>query len=43
VTPFDAASEVPIDDQRSAAMYRIQDALRKGKPNEAVALLRSSR
>merc|ERR1719162_443820 len=43
VAPFDAASEVPIEDQRSHAMYRIQEFLRENKPSKAVALLRASR
>jgi len=43
VTPFDAASDVPIDEQKSAAMYRIQDHLKKVRPAEAIALLRASR
>ena len=43
ITPFDAASDVAIDDQRSAAMYRIRDALNKARPGEAIALLRASR
>ena len=43
VTPFDAASDVAIDDQRAAAMFRIQESLRKMKPDDAVALLRASR
>ena len=43
VAPFDAASEVSIDDQKIFAMIRIQDALKNNKPGEAIALLRSSR
>ncbi|KAL5009791.1 hypothetical protein ScPMuIL_012096 [Solemya velum] len=43
VTPFDAASEVEFDQQRVEAVIKIQDALREGKPGEAVALFRAAR
>ncbi|XP_061179569.1 protein timeless homolog [Saccostrea echinata] len=43
VSPFDAASEVDIDQQRVDAMVRIQDALRDKLPGEALALLRAAR
>merc|ERR1719270_1110826 len=43
IAPFDAASEIPIEDQRSHAMYRIQEFLRQSMPGKAVALLRASR
>ncbi|XP_052803681.1 protein timeless homolog isoform X2 [Mya arenaria] len=43
VTPFDAASEVDVDQQRADAMIRIQDAIRNKQAGEAVALLRAAR
>ncbi|KAK3595063.1 hypothetical protein CHS0354_043159 [Potamilus streckersoni] len=43
VSPFDAASEVDINEQRVDAMIRIQDMLREKKPGEAVALFRAAR
>ena len=43
VVPFDAASDVPVDEQRSGAMKRIQRALVAGDAGEAIALLRASR
>jgi timeless len=43
VAPFDATSDVKIDDQRNIAMLRIQDSLRENIPGIAVALLRASR
>ena len=41
-SPFDATSEIPIEDQRSHAMYRIQEFLKENKPAKAIALLRYS-
>jgi timeless len=43
VIPFDAASDVPIDEQKVTAMERIAVFLHTKKYNEAVALLRASR
>ncbi|CAF1001865.1 unnamed protein product, partial [Rotaria sordida] len=43
VCPFDALSEVPIDDQSITAVARIQHALRINKLDEAIALFRASR
>ncbi|KAM6474472.1 protein timeless homolog isoform 2-T5 [Liasis olivaceus] len=43
VIPFDAASEVPLEEQRAEAMIRIQDSLLTGQAPEALSLLRSAR
>ncbi|KAJ6658106.1 hypothetical protein lerEdw1_001582 [Lerista edwardsae] len=43
VVPFDAASEVPLEEQRAEAMVRIQDSLLAGQVPEALSLLRSAR
>ncbi|XP_062827010.1 protein timeless homolog isoform X2 [Anolis carolinensis] len=43
VVPFDAASEVPLEEQRAEAMVRIQDSLLAGRGPEALSLLRSAR
>ncbi|KAL4229318.1 hypothetical protein ACF0H5_012360 [Mactra antiquata] len=43
VTPFDAASEIDVDQQRVDAMIRIQDCLRGRQPGTAVALFRAAR
>ncbi|KAK6175117.1 hypothetical protein SNE40_013642 [Patella caerulea] len=43
ITPFDAASEVDVDQQRADTMIRIQDTLREKKTGEAVALFRAAR
>ena len=43
ISPFDAASEIPIEDQKSHAMYQIQTFLKDNKPAMAIALLRASR
>ncbi|XP_050412859.1 protein timeless homolog [Patella vulgata] len=43
ITPFDAASEVDVDQQRAETMIRIQDTLREKKMGEAVALFRAAR
>ncbi|KAG8129437.1 hypothetical protein E2320_016166 [Naja naja] len=43
VIPFDAASEVPLEEQRAEAMTRIQDSLLTGQAPEALSLLRSAR
>ncbi|ETE73885.1 Protein timeless-like protein [Ophiophagus hannah] len=42
VIPFDAASEVPLEEQRAEAMTRIQDSLLTGQAPEALSLLRSA-
>ncbi|CAH1773613.1 unnamed protein product [Owenia fusiformis] len=43
VTPFDAASEEDIDQQRMDAMMRVQESLRENRPGEAIALFRAAR
>ena len=43
VSPFDAASDVPIDDQKATALFRIQDLLKAEKVPEALGLLRAAR
>ncbi|ESP02893.1 hypothetical protein LOTGIDRAFT_230391 [Lottia gigantea] len=43
ISPFDAASEVDVDQQRVDAMIRIQDTLRDKKPGEALAIFRAAR
>ncbi|XP_055252111.1 protein timeless homolog isoform X2 [Moschus berezovskii] len=43
VIPFDAASEVPVEEQRAEAMVRIQDCLLTGQAPQALSLLRSAR
>lgn len=41
--PFDAASETPLEEQRTEAMVRIQDALIGRQGSEALSLLRAAR
>ncbi|XP_048856123.1 protein timeless homolog [Brienomyrus brachyistius] len=41
--PFDAASEIPLEEQRTEAMVRIQDALLVRQGPEALSLLRAAR
>ncbi|XP_012696574.1 protein timeless homolog [Clupea harengus] len=41
--PFDAASETPLEEQRTEAMVRIQDALIGRQGPEALSLLRAAR
>ncbi|CAH1127073.1 unnamed protein product [Ceutorhynchus assimilis] len=43
VAPFDAASDVPIDDQKSDAMKNVQRKLRNGDYESAIGLLRAAR
>ncbi|KAL8620146.1 hypothetical protein ACOMHN_048090 [Nucella lapillus] len=43
VAPFDAASEVEVDQQRVDAMVRIHSALRQKRGGEAVAVFRAAR
>ncbi|XP_048237661.1 protein timeless homolog isoform X2 [Haliotis rufescens] len=43
VAPFDAASEVEVDQQRVDAMCRIQDSMRNRSPGEAIAIFRAAR
>ncbi|XP_054833022.1 protein timeless homolog isoform X2 [Eublepharis macularius] len=43
MAPFDAASEVPLEEQRADAMVRIQDSLLAGRAPEALSLLHSAR
>ncbi|XP_053311647.1 protein timeless homolog [Spea bombifrons] len=43
VVPFDAASEIPVEEQRTEALVRIQDGLLSGKAPESLVLLRSAR
>lgn len=41
--PFDATSETPLEDQRTEAMVRVQDALLARTGPEALGLLRAAR
>ncbi|KAG5899963.1 hypothetical protein JTB14_034534 [Gonioctena quinquepunctata] len=41
--PFDAASEVPIDEQKADAMKKIQSKLREGDFEDAIGLMRAAR
>ncbi|XP_062323129.1 protein timeless homolog [Osmerus eperlanus] len=43
VVPFDAASETPMEEQRTEAMVRVQDALLARLGPEALGLLRAAR
>nr|XP_054752328.1 protein timeless homolog [Lytechinus pictus] len=43
VVPFDAASEMPVEEQRADAMVRIQQSLRSGRAGEGLALFRAAR
>lgn len=43
IVPFDAASETPLEEQRTEAMIRVQDALQARLGPEALALLRAAR
>ncbi|XP_072828720.1 protein timeless homolog isoform X1 [Vicugna pacos] len=43
MVPFDAASEVPVEEQRAEAMVQIQDCLLAGQAPQALGLLRSAR
>ncbi|XP_039603256.1 protein timeless homolog isoform X1 [Polypterus senegalus] len=43
VIPFDAASEVPLEEQRIEAMVRIQDALMNRQGCKALGLLKAAR
>ncbi|XP_044073167.1 protein timeless homolog isoform X2 [Siniperca chuatsi] len=43
IVPFDATSETPLEDQRTEAMVRVQDALLIRLGPEALALLRAAR
>ncbi|GFN94793.1 protein timeless homolog [Plakobranchus ocellatus] len=43
VSPFDAASDMDMDQQRVEAMLRIQSSLRDGRSGEAIALFRAAR
>ncbi|XP_033625344.1 protein timeless homolog [Asterias rubens] len=43
VVPFDAASELPVEEQRADGMVRIQRSLRSGEAGESLALLRAAR
>ncbi|XP_020640470.3 protein timeless homolog [Pogona vitticeps] len=43
VVPFDAASKVPMEEQRAEAMIRIQDNLLADRALDALSLLRSAR
>ncbi|OPJ69958.1 timeless-like protein isoform A [Patagioenas fasciata monilis] len=43
MVPFDAASEVPVDEQRAAALLQIQGCLRDGRVPPALRLLRAAR
>lgn len=43
MAPFDAASEIPVEEQKSHAMYKIHQALLNSNPGLGLALLRASR
>ncbi|XP_068123672.1 protein timeless homolog [Hyperolius riggenbachi] len=43
VVPFDAASEIPVEEQRTEALVRIQNGLLGGQAAESLVLLRSAR
>ncbi|CAJ1051754.1 protein timeless homolog [Xyrichtys novacula] len=43
IVPFDAASETPLEEQRTEAMVRVQDALLARLGPEALGLLRAAR
>uniref|UniRef100_A0A3P8NLG0 Timeless circadian clock n=1 Tax=Astatotilapia calliptera TaxID=8154 RepID=A0A3P8NLG0_ASTCA len=43
LVPFDATSETPLEDQRTEAMVRVQDALLARMGPEALGLLRAAR
>uniref|UniRef100_A0A3Q2YR43 Timeless circadian clock n=1 Tax=Hippocampus comes TaxID=109280 RepID=A0A3Q2YR43_HIPCM len=43
IVPFDATSETPLEEQRTEAMVRVQDALQAQLGPEALALLRAAR
>ncbi|XP_070266079.1 protein timeless homolog [Myotis yumanensis] len=43
MVPFDAASEVPVEEQRAEAMVRIQDCLLASQAPQSLTLLRSAR
>ncbi|XP_012588100.1 PREDICTED: protein timeless homolog isoform X2 [Condylura cristata] len=43
MVPFDAASEVPVEEQRADAMLKIRDGLLAGQAPQALALLRAAR
>ncbi|KAM9361460.1 protein timeless homolog [Symphorus nematophorus] len=43
IVPFDATSEIPLEEQRTEAMVRVQDALLARVGPEALGLLRAAR
>ncbi|XP_066440903.1 protein timeless homolog [Eleutherodactylus coqui] len=43
IVPFDAASEIPVEEQRTEALVRIQNGLLSGQAGESLVLLRSAR
>ncbi|XP_073408343.1 protein timeless homolog isoform X2 [Dendrobates tinctorius] len=43
MVPFDAASEIPVEEQRTEALVRIQNGLQNGQAGESLVLLRSAR
>ncbi|TMS18846.1 Protein timeless-like protein [Larimichthys crocea] len=43
IVPFDATSEIPLEEQRTEAMVRVQDALLARLGPEALGLLRAAR
>lgn len=43
LVPFDATSETPLEEQRTEAMVRVQDALLARTGPEALGLLRAAR
>ncbi|XP_075055621.1 protein timeless homolog [Mixophyes fleayi] len=43
IVPFDAASEIPVEEQRTEALGKIQNGLLTGQAAESLVLLRSAR
>ncbi|XP_075708210.1 protein timeless homolog [Rhinoderma darwinii] len=43
IVPFDAASEIPVEEQRTEALVKIQNGLLSGQAGESLVLLRSAR
>nr|XP_006822584.1 PREDICTED: protein timeless homolog [Saccoglossus kowalevskii] len=43
IAPFDAAADIPIEEQRASTMIRIQESLHNGMAGEAIAILRAAR
>ncbi|XP_063808638.1 protein timeless homolog isoform X2 [Pseudophryne corroboree] len=43
IVPFDAASEIPVEEQRTEALVKIQNGLLTGQAADSLVLLRSAR